>query len=585
MSEISAMGASSEKRYRSILQWSLALAFQEKLGTLFASLRGLVIAPMPLLMKIMVDEAVEGGSPSRLLGAGLLAGGLMLLHYPLAVYGAMRIAVRLETVIADFRSYIFNRVQYISFGYLDTAATGKLVSKYSFDTQRVHDSMLAIANQIVPGMLHSFGTLLILMWINWRLAFVVILILPIFFVVRRGYLRIFKERNHEARVAQENLTGKAGELIHSVRMVRSLGQDEAAKKNIRWDNNKTAFTRFRVITISSHFGTFIFVAGQILTLILLGAGAWLVLRGDLTAGTLLAFVAAMPQILKPVDIISNLLQQLIVGNESYRSVREFLDSKLVERWQGQRRLEEIRGEIELRGIDFSYPSKPDLKVLENFNLHIKAGENLALVGLSGSGKSTLTYLVLGLYETQAGTIRVDGLSLDELDVRWFRQNCAIVMQDNILLSGSIAENLRFAKGNASDDEIREAARLANADSFINDLPNGYDTVVGERGAMLSGGQRQRISIARAILRDPAILILDEATSALDNESERLIQEAIARLSRGRTVITIAHRLDTIRNADRIIVMERGKIMDEGTFAELSAKSPHFQRLLTDNETA
>jgi ABC-type multidrug transport system fused ATPase/permease subunit len=575
-----AMALNPEKRHRSILHWALALAFTEKLGTLFASLRGLVIIPMPLLVKIMVDEAVEGGSGSRLLGAGLLAGGLMLLHYPLAVYGAMRIGMRLELIVADFRAYIFNRVQYISFGYLDTAATGKLVSKYSFDTQRVHDSMLAIANQIVPGMLHSFGTIIVLLFINWQMGFVVILVLPIFFTVRRGYLRIFKERNHEARVAHENLTGKAGELIHSVRMVRSLGQNEAAKRNIRWDNHKTAFTRFRVIAISSHFGTFIFVAGQILTLILLGVGAWLVLLGNLTAGTLLAFVSAMPQILKPVDMISNLLQQLIVGNESYRSIRELLDSKLVERWQGKKQLDRISGEIELRGIDFSYPSKPDLKVLENFNLHIKAGESVALVGQSGSGKSTLTYLILGLYEAQAGTIRIDGVSLEELDVRWFRQNCAIVMQDNILLSGTIADNLRFAKGTATDKEIQEAARMANAEQFINDLPDGYDTVVGERGAMLSGGQRQRISIARAILRDPAILILDEATSALDNESERLIQDAINRLAKGRTVVTIAHRLDTIRNADRIVVMEQGKIMDEGTYAALTAQSTHFQRLLS-----
>ena len=176
--------------------------------------------------------------------------------------------------------------------------------------------------------------------------------------------------------------------------------------------------------------------------------------------------------------------------------------------------------------------------------------------------------MLGLYESQQGSVRIDGLPLDDLDVRWFRRQCAIVLQDNILLSGSITENLRFAKGSATDEEIREAARMANADEFIKDLPDGYDTVVGERGAMLSGGQRQRISIARAILRDPAVLILDEATSALDSHGERLIQDAINRLAKGRTVITIAHRLDTIRKADRIVVMDKGKIVDEGTYEGL-----------------
>ena len=570
---------SLNKRYRSILSWAFALIGTEKRGTTYACLRSIVMAPVPLLIKLIVDEALADGDQQRILGASLLAAGLIIVHYPLSVYGAMRIAAKLEDIIADFRSYIFNRIQYISFGYLDTAATGKLVSKFSFDTQRVHDTLLLIANQIVPNMVHSLGILIVLFYMNWRLCFVTVLLLPIFYIARRGYFDIYKTRNNEARVAHENLTGKAGMLISSVRMVRSLGQDEAAKENIRWDNNTAAVTRFRVITISSHFGTFMFIAAQFVTLIVLAFGAWQVLAGRMSAGTLIAFVAAMPQILLPVAVISQLLEQLIVGNESYRSIRELLDSKFVERWTGQKRIDKITGKIELSGITFSYPSKPDNKILENFNLSIQSGENIALVGKSGSGKSTLTYLVLGLYEGQAGSVRVDGVPLEELDVRWFRRQCAIVMQDNILLSGTIAENLRFAKGNASEEEIREAARLANAHEFICKLPNSYETVVGKRGAMLSGGQRQRISIARAILRDPAVLILDEATSALDNECEKLIQEALYRLSAGRTVITIAHRLDTIRNADRIIVMESGKIVDEGDYEALCLTSPHFQKLL------
>jgi len=432
---------------------------------------------------------------------------------------------------------------------------------------------------VLPNLIYSAGTLAVLFYMNWRLCLLTVLLLPIFFISRQIFMKNYKASNRQARVAHENLTGKAGELINSVRMVRSLGQDEAAKDNIRWNNDEAALKRFRVITINSHFGTFMFVSSQMVTLIILAIGAWLVLEGQLTGGTLIAFVAAMPQILMPVNVITQLLEQMIVGNESYRSIRELIDTRLVEHWSGTHRPPAIRGEIQLKDIDFSYPSKPEKKILENFNLHVQPGESVALVGQSGSGKSTLTYLVLGLYETQKGCVCIDGTSLEELDVRWFRRQCAIVMQDNILLSGSITDNLRFAKANATDAEILEAARLANADEFIRELPQGYDTLVGERGAMLSGGQRQRISIARAILRNPSILILDEATSALDTHGEKLIQEALNRLSKGRTVITIAHRLDTIRNADRIIVMEYGKIVDEGTYDDLCARSSHFQKLL------
>ncbi|MFP4156767.1 MAG: ABC transporter ATP-binding protein [Opitutales bacterium] len=568
-----------DKRYRSILTWAFALVASEKTGTLFGFLRGLVMMPVPVLVRWIVDDALAGAPSQRILGTTLIALGLILMHYAFAVYGAKRIAARLENIIADFRSYIFNRIQYISFGYLDTAATGKLVSKYSFDTQRVHDSLLLIANQIVPNLIYSVGVLLVLVFMNWQLAFVTILLLPIFFVARRSYFSIYEKSNNLARVAQENLTGKAGELIHSIRMVRSLGQDEAARGNVRGPNDHAAITRFQVIKVGAHFGTFMFVSGQFVTLIVLAFGAWQVLEGHMTAGTLIAFVAAMPQILMPVGIASQLMEQLIHGNESYRSVRELIDTKLVESWKGTTRPPVIRGEIELRDITFNYPSKPETDVLEAFNLHIRPGENVALVGQSGSGKSTLTYLILGLYEARKGTISIDGHPLDKLDVRWFRQQCAIVMQDNVLLSGSILENLRFAKANASEAEIREAARMANADEFIQKLSDGYETLVGERGAMLSGGQRQRISIARAILRNPTVLILDEATSALDQHSEKLIQEALARVAEGRTVITIAHRLDTIRKADRIIVMHDGRIVDEGDYATLAAGSPHFQQLL------
>nr|MBP6508487.1 ATP-binding cassette domain-containing protein [Opitutaceae bacterium] len=248
-------------------------------------------------------------------------------------------------------------------------------------------------------------------------------------------------------------------------------------------------------------------------------------------------------------------------------------------WHGTRREARIKGDIVYEHVSFYYPSAPDKIVVRELNLSIKPGEHIAFVGPSGSGKSTLANLLLGLYAPSSGRILIDGVPQSEWNMRWIRRQLAVVMQDSILLSGSVYDNIRFAKADATTAEIHAAARQANAEEFILKMPEGYQTLVGERGVALSGGQRQRIAIARSILRNPPVLILDEATSALDYESERLIQEALDRLSEGRTVITIAHRLSTIKNADRIIVLRDGVIVEEGNFKELDAKKGVFAQLI------
>jgi ABC-type multidrug transport system fused ATPase/permease subunit len=315
------------------------------------------------------------------------------------------------------------------------------------------------------------------------------------------------------------------------------------------------------------------------TLIVITGGAIFVLLDYVSMGTLVAFMTAIPQILMPINLISNLIEQFMAGSESHRSVNELLETPFVEKWNGGKTIDSIKGEIEFNNITFSYPIKREQKVFENFNLKIRSGEKIALVGPSGSGKSTIAQLLLGLYETQEGSVTVDNVPLDELDIRAFRKQCSIVMQDSILISGSVIDNLRFAQNDATDEAVRKAAKLANADEFIQLLPEGYDTFVGEGGSTLSGGQKQRLSIARALLREPKVLILDEATSALDNESERLIHESMEAISEGRTVISIAHRLSTIRNADRIIILEKGKIIDMGTYDQLLAHSQYFKDMI------
>ncbi|MCR6628981.1 MAG: ABC transporter ATP-binding protein/permease [Magnetospirillum sp.] len=385
-------------------------------------------------------------------------------------------------------------------------------------------------------------------------------------------------------MAQEKLTGTANEYISALRLVRSFGEEKQAEADL--DRSSTAFARSRIAQSYTNaiFGTFWYVSTQVISLVVMAGGAILAIRGTISYGTLFAFVAGLPIVLGPIQAFVGLSEQYFIGRESYQSIKELLDSAYVESWNGTQRVERLRGEIVFSNVAFAYPSAPERRVLHGINLTIRPGEHVAFVGPSGSGKSTLANLLLGLYAPNEGHILIDGVPQSEWDMRWVRRQLAVVLQDSLLLSGSIADNLRFARADATDDEIRLAAQQANAEEFINRLPEGYNTLVGERGATLSGGQRQRLAIARAILRNPPVLILDEATSALDYESEHLIQDALDRLSEGRTVITIAHRLSTIRNADRIIVLANGRITEEGDFRTLTASGGAFARLVAAQNT-
>jgi ABC-type multidrug transport system fused ATPase/permease subunit len=548
-------------------------------GVTLAVLRCLVIAPCPWLFQIIIDEHVKNGDATGVLTVSAIFVGLLFLHYAFSVAGAVAIAREMADLMTELRGEIFNKLQFLHFGYLDRQKSGRLLSKYAFDTQKIENALTQILNQFLPNILYSLSITLILMALHWQLSIVLLLMIPILVYIRAVFYHRIQRSNEDTRIAQERLTGTASEVITALRLVRSMGEEKQVTAHL--DERSTAFARTRVelSEVNSVFGTFTYASTQFLSLLVIAGGAWFVIQDTMTLGTLLAFMAGLPIIMMPVHLFANLGEQYFIGQESYRSIKELLDSTYVEEWNGARRLPTLRGEIEFDRVTFSYPetSRP---VLRDFSLRIAPGEHVALVGHSGAGKSTITYLILGLYRPEHGAVLIDGVPQSELDMRWFRKQCAVVLQENLLLSGSVADNIRFARPDASDEELRAAARFANAEEFILRMPDGYNTKVGERGVMLSGGQRQRLSIARALLRNPRILILDEATSSLDYESERLVQEALERLAAGRTVITIAHRLSTIRNADRVVVMEEGRIVEQGSFEELRRSGGYFSDLLT-----
>lgn len=548
-------------------------------GVTLAILRCLVIAPCPWLFQIIIDEHVKTASASGILTISIIFVGLLFLHYAFSVAGNYAIARELADLIAGLRGEIFNKLHFLNFGYLDRQRSGRLLAKYTLDTQKVETALHQILNQFLPGIFYSLSISLILIALHWQLSIVLLLMIPILLLIRALFHARLKASNEHSRIAQERLTGHASEAITALKLVRSLGEERQVTERLEEHSSAFAQTRVELSALNSIFGTFTYASGQFLSLLVIAGGAWFVIDGSMTLGTLMAFMAGLPIIISPVHLISTIGEQYFVGAASYRSIKELLDSTYVEDWHGTRQLASLRGQIEFDRVTFAYPGT-GRNVIRDLSLHIRPGEHIALVGHSGSGKSTLTYLLLGLYRPDSGEIRIDGVPQAELDMRWLRKQCAVVLQENLLLSGTVAENIRFAKPDATDDEVRMAARLANAEEFIEKMPDGYNTIVGERGVMVSGGQRQRLSIARAILRNPRILILDEATSALDYESERLVQEAIERLGRGRTVITIAHRLSTIRNADRVVVLDQGRIIEQGTFDELRKKGGYFFDLLT-----
>ncbi|WP_269525383.1 ABC transporter ATP-binding protein [Coraliomargarita parva] len=538
----------------------------------------LVITPFPILTQWIVDIAIQNQDMEALMLFGGMFVALLALHY-LAMHLAVKdISPRSQEILRRLRGRLFHKLNFMHFGFLDSTQTGRLLSKYAFDTNNIEMVMVMTVANIIPELLRSVLLIIALSVINIWLLLIVLISLPIFAFVRLHYIKLLESTNHDVRVAREKMTGQASEFISAIKLVRGYGQEQEAKRQLGELSDAYSYSRESQMNINQQMGYVNFTIVTGLTIFATVFCGWLVIVGKMTVGEMMALLGALTVCLQPVNIITQFSMQYMQGAESYRSIKELIDSGYVEKWQGKEIIDPFRGEVAFDSVTFSYDEEKD-PVIRDFSIKIQSGEHVAFVGPSGSGKSTLVSLMLGFYAPTIGEIRVDGVPQEQLAIRVFRQTCAIVMQDNLLLSGSLLDNIRFGKPNATMDEVFEAAKNANALEFIEQLPEGFQTKVGERGVSLSGGQRQRIAIARALLRDPKILILDEATSALDYESEKTVQEAIDRLAKGRTTITIAHRLSTIRAADRIVVLQNGSIVSQGSWDELAEQEGAFKDLL------
>ena len=546
------------------------------------ALVGLVIASavglaFPLIIAGITTEIVAGGDGGgldrlilTLIGLfSVQAVGSFLQTYLLGVVG--------ERVVAQLRGELFGRLITLSLDFHASRRVGELVSRLSSDVTLVRTMLTQTVTSLLSSVIALVGSVIILFTLSPTLLFVVLLLAPALIVVAVVFGRPLQRISTQVQDTIARSTTTAEEALSGIRVVKSYVREDWELERYDADLRSVVATGSRLALWRAGFGALMGFLGFGAIAALLWYTGHQVIDGALGIGTLTGFLLYGVAIGASLGAIASLYGQFREGTGAIQRVFEIIDTRpTIVDAPGARPLARVAGRIELNAVTFAY--LPDRPVLRDVTLEIPAGETLALVGPSGSGKTTLAGLIPRLWDVTAGAIRVDGVDIRDVTVDSLRGQIGLVAQEATLFGGSVAENIRYGRLDASHDEMVAAAVAANAHDFITALPDGYDTIVGDRGSRLSGGQRQRVAIARALLKDPPILLLDEATSSLDNESERLVQEALDRLKVGRTTIIVAHRLSTIRAADRIAVLDDGWLVELGTQDELLTLDGLYARL-------
>jgi len=545
------------------------------LGLMLVSrLAGLVL---PASSKYLIDDVLNGGRSDLLMPIALAAGAATLVQAVCSFWLGQILGVAAQRAITDMRKRVQAHVMRLPVRYFDSTQTGVLISRIMSDAEGIRNLVGTGLVQLVGGFVTAFLGIGVLFWLNWHLTVITILVLLAFGGGMAYAFRTLRPLFRERGKINAEVTGRLTEALGGIRVVKSY----TAEKREEIVFTKGAHKLFRNIA-KSMTGVSATTAGStvivgIIGVLMIWLGGRAILAGEMTLGDLIMYIFFIGLVAAPLVSIASIGTQITEAFAGLDRIREILDMPTeVEEDQHRQPVQQLTGDVAFDDVWFEY--NEGQPVLRGVSFDAPAGTTTALVGSSGSGKSTLISIVMAFNRPTKGRVLVDGRDLADLRLMDYREQLASVLQENFLFDGTIAANVGYAKPGATLDEIKDACRIAHCDEFISQFPQGYDTIVGERGIKLSGGQRQRVSIARAILADPRILILDEATSSLDSESEQMIQDGLRRLRSGRTSFVIAHRLSTIRSADQILVLEAGQIVERGSHAELLALGGRYRQL-------
>ncbi|NTU29925.1 ABC transporter ATP-binding protein [Brevibacillus sp. HB1.1] len=531
----------------------------------------------PLAVNMVVDQLLPSKDWNMIVWAciGLLAlyGLNAGMNYVVTYWGHM-LGINIET---DMRKKLYDHIQKLSFRFFDNTKTGHLLSRLTNDLMEIGEVAHHGPEDLFIAVMTLIGAFLLMFNINEEMAILTFCVIPllIFFVVY--FNRKMTGAFHRLYGDMADFNARVEDNVGGMRVVQAFANEQFENKRFAENNQRFRITKLLSYKIMAQNISVSYVLMRLVNLFVLICGSWFVIQGELTYGEFVAFLLLTNVFFRPLEKINAIIESYPKGIAGFKRYIEIMDTAPdIADAPDAIQVESLKGDISYKNVSFSYDQESS--VLQNIDLNIRAGETIAFVGPSGAGKTTLCSLLPRFYEIGGGSITIDGMDIRQITLASLRSQIGIVQQDVFLFSGTIRENIMYGKLNASEEEIWEAARLAKLEEFIRSQPAGLETIIGERGVKLSGGQKQRLAIARMFLKNPPILILDEATSALDTETEAAIQQSLQELSKGRTTLVIAHRLATIKNADRIIVVTEQGITEQGSHDQLLAREGLYSRL-------
>ncbi|MNO30499.1 putative ABC transporter ATP-binding protein [compost metagenome] len=537
---------------------------------------------VPFLTSLAIDRAIapKVGSPSLTLLYSLTAGVIVLylIQWIAGVYRIKYTNIIGQRVIYDLRSDLFKHIQKLSFNFFDKRPAGSVLVRVTNDINSLQDLFTNGVVNLMIDCVQLLGITIILLLINWKLGLAVMVTVPIMFFISTKLRQKIRIAWQDVRMKNSRINSHLNESIQGIRVTQAYTQERENMNYFDFMNTDSKKSWNKASAMNQAFGPMIEITGGFGTMILFWLGAYLIQSGELTVGLLVAFSSYVSNFWDPINRLGQMYNQLLVAMASSERIFEYLDEQpSVQDNPGAKPLGRIRGDINFNKVVFEY--EKGRAALKGIDLDVKAGQSIALVGHTGSGKSTIINLIGRFYDIKSGRITIDGEDIREVTLDSLRKQIGIVLQDTFIFSGTIRDNIRFGRLDATDEEVENAAKAVDAHDFIMKLPGGYETEVEERGSALSMGQRQLLSFARALLANPRILILDEATASIDTETELKIQEALKILLQGRTSFIVAHRLSTIRHADKIVVLDHGEIKEEGTHRELTSRDGVYNGLI------